>query len=169
MKNRSVFFACLIVLALTLPSLAQEDKLGKVSFPTSCDPKVQAQFERGVAMLHSFWYNAGEKIFSDVLAQDPSCAIATWGIADAFNVQSTRRPVLRPRVRRRHKQRLTRAAKLVLRPSASATTSKRSPPTTRIGPIAMKATAKKSRAKAYEALAARYPDDDEHKSFTRFI
>ena len=55
MKNKSAFFAFLIVLTLTLPSLAQEDKLGKVSFPTSCDPKVQAQFERGVAMLHSFW------------------------------------------------------------------------------------------------------------------
>jgi hypothetical protein len=32
-------------------------------------------------MLHSFWYSAGEKLFRDVLAQDPSCAIATWGIA----------------------------------------------------------------------------------------
>ena len=67
MKSKSVFFAFVIVLALTLPSLAQEDKLGKVSFPTSCDPKVQVQFERGVAMLHSFWYSAGEKMFRDVL------------------------------------------------------------------------------------------------------
>jgi hypothetical protein len=32
-------------------------------------------------MLHSVWYSAGEKLFRDVLAQDPSCAIATWGIA----------------------------------------------------------------------------------------
>ena len=37
--------------------------LGKVSFATSCDPKVQAAFERAVAMLHSFWYSAGEKAF----------------------------------------------------------------------------------------------------------
>ena len=81
MKSKSVFFASVIVLALTLPSLAQEDKLGKVSFPTSCDPKVQLQFERGVAMLHSFWYSEGDKMFRDVLSQDPSCAIATWGIA----------------------------------------------------------------------------------------
>ena len=35
----------------------------------------------GVAMLHSFWYSAGEKAFRDVLAEDPGCAIATWGIA----------------------------------------------------------------------------------------
>jgi len=30
------------------------EQLGKVNFPTSCDPKVQARFERGVALLHSF-------------------------------------------------------------------------------------------------------------------
>ena len=31
------------------------EQLGKVSFPTSCQPAVQATFERGVALLHSFW------------------------------------------------------------------------------------------------------------------
>src|SRR6202795_2232260 len=59
----------------------QTGPLGKVSFPTSCDPKVQPAFERAVAMLHSFWYSAGEKAFRDVLKDDPQCAIATWGIA----------------------------------------------------------------------------------------
>ena len=42
---------------------SQAGPLGKVSFPTSCDPKVQPAFERAVAMLHSFWYSAGEKAF----------------------------------------------------------------------------------------------------------
>src|SRR5260221_1744617 len=56
-------------------------RLGKVSFPTSCDPKVQPAFERAVAMLHSFWYSAGEKAFAEVLVQDPTCAIANWGFA----------------------------------------------------------------------------------------
>ena len=60
---------------------SQTGPLGKVSFATSCDPKVQASFERAVAMLHSFWYSAGEKAFRDVLVEDPKCAIATWGIA----------------------------------------------------------------------------------------
>jgi tetratricopeptide (TPR) repeat protein len=54
---------------------------GKVSFPTSCDPKVQPAFERAVAMLHSFWFIAGEKAFREVLQADPQCAIATWGLA----------------------------------------------------------------------------------------
>src|SRR6185503_2185754 len=60
---------------------SQSGTLGKVSFPTTCNPKVQAQFERAVAMLHSFWYSAGERAFRDVLKDDPSCAIADWGIA----------------------------------------------------------------------------------------
>src|SRR5690606_40679967 len=57
------------------------ERLGKVSFPTSCDPKVQAQFERGVALLHSFWFPAGLEAFETVAAQDPACAMAHWGIA----------------------------------------------------------------------------------------
>jgi hypothetical protein len=40
--------------------------LGPVSFPTSCDRKVQAQFDRAVAMLHSFWFQQGEKAFREV-------------------------------------------------------------------------------------------------------
>ena len=56
------------------------EQLGRLSFPTSCDPKVQAQFERGVALLHSFWFPEGRKTFLEVLAADPSCSIAYWGI-----------------------------------------------------------------------------------------
>jgi tetratricopeptide (TPR) repeat protein len=58
-----------------------QEKLGKVSFPTSCNRKMQAQFDRAVAMLHSFWFQQGEKAFREVLEKDPSCAIANWGIA----------------------------------------------------------------------------------------
>jgi hypothetical protein len=56
------------------------EQLGKLSFPTSCDPKVQAQFERGVTLLHSFWFPEGRKALLDVLNADPSCSIAYWGI-----------------------------------------------------------------------------------------
>jgi len=59
----------------------QEEKLGTLSFPTSCDPKVQAEFERGVAMIHSYWFLVARKVFEGVLQQDPGCAIAYWGIA----------------------------------------------------------------------------------------
>src|SRR5215471_1877753 len=79
-------FVTLAILALfnAVVVLAQEkapEKLGKVSFPTSCDPKVQARFERAVALLHSFSWQEGEKAFREVLEADPNCSIATWGIA----------------------------------------------------------------------------------------
>ena len=57
---------------------SQTGPLGKVVFPSTCDPKVQPALERAVAMLHSFWYSAGEKAFRDVLKDDPQCASATW-------------------------------------------------------------------------------------------
>jgi tetratricopeptide (TPR) repeat protein len=81
MRIKLVLFALLCVFALAWPSLAQEDKLGKVTFPTSCDPGVQARFERGVAMLHSYWFIQARKTFEAVLQQDPNCAMAYWGIA----------------------------------------------------------------------------------------
>ncbi|MGH7835382.1 MAG: hypothetical protein ACREQK_17200, partial [Candidatus Binatia bacterium] len=71
----------ILLFALVLPAFAQEEKLGKVAFPTSCDPKVQVQFERGVAMLHSYWFIQARKTFEAVLQQDPKCAMAYWGIA----------------------------------------------------------------------------------------
>jgi Tfp pilus assembly protein PilF len=56
-------------------------KVGTVAFPTSCSPGVQAEFNRGVALLHSFWFSAAIETFNKVLQQDPSCAMAHWGIA----------------------------------------------------------------------------------------
>src|SRR6267143_812464 len=70
----------LLLVVFTAPGFAQ-DKLGKVAFPTSCDAKVQAQFERGVAMLHSYWLTEARKAFDYVLQQDPKCAMGYWGLA----------------------------------------------------------------------------------------
>ena len=57
------------------------EKLGTVSFPTSCDASVQKSFERGVALLHSFWYDEAERQFTEIVAKDPQCAMAYWGQA----------------------------------------------------------------------------------------
>ena len=54
---------------------------GKVHFPTSCNQPAQAQFERGVAMLHSFFYPETAKAFQAAIAADPDCAMAYWGFA----------------------------------------------------------------------------------------
>jgi tetratricopeptide (TPR) repeat protein len=58
--------------------------LGKVSFPISCTPAVQEQFDRGVALLHSFAYVSAENTFQGVAEQDPRCAMAHWGMAMAY-------------------------------------------------------------------------------------
>jgi hypothetical protein len=86
--TRSVSAAIVLALALPIPAAlahGPEDTakgvVGKVSFPTSCDPKVQALFERGVAMLHSYWFPEATKTFDAVLKDDPGCAMAYWGHA----------------------------------------------------------------------------------------
>lgn len=60
---------------------AGQEALGQVHFPTSCSAATQAQFERDVAMLHSFWYEKAVPAFAQIAASEPSCAIAYWGMA----------------------------------------------------------------------------------------
>src|SRR5258705_13797826 len=57
------------------------DQYGRVHFKTSCTPEAQKQFERALAMLHSFFFPETVKAFSAIPQTDPSCAIAYWGIA----------------------------------------------------------------------------------------
>ena len=76
--------ACALLAALTATAVSAQDtgqQLGKVTFPTSCNPAVQQEFERGVAMLHSYWFSYARKTFEGVLQKDPECAMAYWGIA----------------------------------------------------------------------------------------
>jgi hypothetical protein len=64
--------------------LAHDDdikKLGTVHFANSCSAEVQPLFQRGVALLHSFWYAEGAKTFAAVAKADPACAMAHWGTA----------------------------------------------------------------------------------------
>jgi tetratricopeptide (TPR) repeat protein len=80
----------ILILAFLLPvfSAAQEthdhpapEKLGTVSFPISCQPGAQREFDRAVALLHSFAYTPAEKAFRSVATEDSHCAMAHWGIA----------------------------------------------------------------------------------------
>jgi hypothetical protein len=63
---------------------AASEKLGKVQFDTSCSADVQEDFNRAVALLHSFEFAPAIAGFEGVLADDPSCAIAHWGIALSY-------------------------------------------------------------------------------------
>lgn len=75
---------------LTFPAFAvypqqhahpQREKLGTVHFRTSCNPAVAPQFDRAVALLHSFEFGASIRAFNEVLAADSTCAMAHWGVA----------------------------------------------------------------------------------------
>lgn len=82
-------FHLAIALLLSVPLFAQgtahnhpaPEKLGTVSFANTCAPAVQTPFNRAVALLHSFTFPDAEKGFAEVLAADPNCAMAHWGIA----------------------------------------------------------------------------------------
>ena len=66
------------------PALGDLGKVGTVQFPTSCDPATQKEFERGVALLHSFFYEEARRVFTEVAKKDPACAMAWWGVAMTY-------------------------------------------------------------------------------------
>jgi len=91
--RRSVFLLA-VFLFLALPSFADEghgevehhedltsEQLGTVHFPISCAQSAQEPFTRGVALLHSFWYEEAEKAFDEAAKGDSQCAMAHWGVA----------------------------------------------------------------------------------------
>jgi len=57
------------------------EKLGTVQFVTSCNAAVEQQFNRGMAMFHSFWFDPAMQVFKQVSEADPGCAMAHWGMA----------------------------------------------------------------------------------------
>ncbi len=75
------------LLTLAASSFAQEhqhgngEKLGTVHFATSCNQGAQKEFNRAVALLHSFQFSRAIEGFNQVLAEDATCGIAYWGIA----------------------------------------------------------------------------------------
>ncbi len=58
-----------------------EEEVGSVHFATSCSPAVAVNFNRAVALLHSFQYEQTRQAFMEIYVQDPQCAMAGWGIA----------------------------------------------------------------------------------------
>jgi len=64
-----------------LPAPGDLRGTGKVDFPASCAKQAQPEFARGVALLHSFFYEEARRAFTSVAEQDPKCAMAQWGIA----------------------------------------------------------------------------------------
>ena len=86
--SKAVLFIALTALVTVSVVRAQEmhrhdssEELGQVNFPVSCNVAARRQFNRAVAWLHSFEYDAAEKAFSEISVADPQCGMAYWGIA----------------------------------------------------------------------------------------
>src|ERR1700733_9347322 len=85
-SGRTLFAAGLITAALASGGTSgqEDEKLGKVIFNCSGSPNAQAEFDRGVALLHSYWFLIARRKFEAILQQDPTCAMAYWGVAMDF-------------------------------------------------------------------------------------
>jgi tetratricopeptide (TPR) repeat protein len=140
------------------------EKLGRVLFKTSCSPEAQKQFERALAMLHSFFFPETIKTFSAIPQTDPSCAIAYWGIA----ISQRPNPLVPPFAA----EALKKGLEAIEKGEAIGAKTQRE----RDWLAALKEfykdyetvdqdTRSKNYEKAMEALAKKYPDDVEAKVF----
>lgn len=89
MRGTQLFVRSLWLVILAIASaVAQEhqhaaanEELGTVHFTTSCSSAAQKEFDRAVALLHSFQFSRAIDGFNLALKVDPSCTMAYWGIA----------------------------------------------------------------------------------------
>jgi hypothetical protein len=145
---------------------AQDDadqKLGKVHFSTSCNEIAQRRFDRAMRYQHSFWYAESKEIYEEAIKADPGCAIAYWGIALSLlgNPHSTiPAPNLAPGLAAIEKAKAVGAKTERERDYVDALAAMyvdydKIPQQARV----------QSYLKKMEALAAKYPDDDEAQIF----
>src|SRR5664279_4537137 len=159
-------FAGAIMLGFDAPSVAQENsdqKLGTVHFETSCNETAQRRFDRAMRYQHSFWYKASKEIFEETLKADPECAIAYWGIALGL-LDNPHNPPPAPNL----------PLGLAAIQAAKAAPAKTQRERDYIDAMALMyvdydktphGARVQSYLKAMEALAAKYPDDDEAQIF----
>src|SRR5215213_788350 len=74
-----------LAVTITFSVSAQESQLGRVEFPTSGSEKAQAHFVRGLAALHSFWYEEALEAFRESTKVEPDFAMGYWGEAMTYN------------------------------------------------------------------------------------
>ena len=166
MTKTTLMLATAALCALGAPAAvekARAQQLGTVHFPTSCNETAQRRFDRAMRYQHSFWYQQSKEIFGEVLAADSQCAIAYWGIAlSLWNNPHGQPPApnLAPAL-----------AAIVKAQEIGAKTERERD---YVGALALLYTGYdtvdyrtrlQKYLKAMEALAAKYPDDDEAQIF----
>src|SRR2546430_7565024 len=57
------------------------EEVGSIHFVTSCAKGVESDFNRAVALLHSFQYEQAREGFAEIAKRDPQCGMAQWGVA----------------------------------------------------------------------------------------
>src|SRR5271170_6729440 len=169
---RHALLASACVLASTLSLVAQEqhehamlsgstENYGQVHFPISCSAQAQQQFEKALAMLHSFHFPATGRAFTAIATAEPDCAMAWWGIAISQRLNPLVQP-FPPDALRRAIQKARAAPQRTAREHDW------------VEAMAVffqdyDHVAQRDRTLAYEAamerLAAKYPDDDEAEIF----
>jgi tetratricopeptide (TPR) repeat protein len=173
MKSPVAFLAMVVVCSAQLlwasPKAAAQSaqsgpgQYGTVHFPVSCRPGVQEQFERAVAMLHSFFYPETVKAFEAIIAADPDCAMAYWGLA----ISQRPNPLVPPWAA----ENLKRGVDAVQKGKALAKTERERDWLTALeqayaGYDSVPTTARSERYEAaMERLARKYPDDKEAAIF----
>jgi tetratricopeptide (TPR) repeat protein len=137
------------------------EQLGTVHFSVSCTASSQKAFERGVALLHSFWYEEAEKEFVQIAKDDPACAMAHWGVAMSLWHQLWDRPNAATIKRG--------VAELKKAQSLHPATARERDYIAALGEFYRKKGDHDARAKAYsqamEGVYQRYPDDREAAAF----
>jgi tetratricopeptide (TPR) repeat protein len=164
MKSSIATFVLIAALSAAIPAKSA-DQLGKVNFPTSCEPAVQQQFERGVAMLHSYWLSAAERTFREVVEQDPSCVIARWGFASILMSNPLAGQGASPKGAALAQAAIEQGRKIGAKSQRERDYLEAVAAYYEDWANRPERARQLARAKAYEALAARYPDDDEAQVF----
>jgi tetratricopeptide (TPR) repeat protein len=86
--SHASFLTPILLLSMAIAALGQHEhhneRLGVVAFPTSCSPRIQKDFERGVALLHSFAYEDATTTFAEIEKNDTACGMAYWGEAMSY-------------------------------------------------------------------------------------
>jgi hypothetical protein len=172
---RHAHLASACVLASTLSLVAQEqhehamlsgsaENYGQVHFPISCSAQAQQQFEKALAMLHSFHFPATGRAFTAIATAEPDCAMAWWGIAISQR--------LNPLVQPFPPDALRRGWEAIQKARAAPQRTAREHDWIEAMAVFFQDydhVAQRDRTLAYEAamerLAAKYPDDDEAEIF----
>ena len=165
-SSLAITIAGLTALGFSSPSVAQENtdqKLGTVHFETSCNETAQRRFDRAMRYQHSFWYTASKEIYEETLKADPECAIAYWGVALSY-LNNPHSPVPAPNLP------LGLAAIEKAKAGGAKTQRERDYiDALSVMYVDYDKTPHQTRVQAYlkamEALAGRYPADDEAQIF----